>query len=36
MKKIGIVRDTSGKIVARFSYNLRCWSPDGIREFRVS
>ena len=28
-KESGIVRDASGRIVARFSYNLRCWGPAG-------
>lgn len=34
-KESGIVRVTSGKIVARFSYNLRCWTPDGAWEIQV-
>ncbi|MEY4488301.1 MAG: hypothetical protein RIQ79_809 [Verrucomicrobiota bacterium] len=34
-KESGVVRDSSGTIVARFSYNLRCWSPDGVRELWV-
>lgn len=34
-KESGVVRDHSGSIVARFSYNLRCWSPDGGRELWV-
>ena len=31
----GRVMDHQGEVVARFSYNLRCWSPDGGRELQV-
>ena len=31
----GVVRDTAGKIIALFSYNLRCWSPEGGQEIEV-
>ena len=34
-KESGVVRDSTGALVARFSYNLRCWSPDGGRELWV-
>ena len=31
----GRVWDHQGEVVARFSYNLRCWSPDDGREVLV-
>ena len=31
----GRVIDHQGEIVARFTYNLRCWTPDGGREIQV-
>jgi len=34
-KERGVVKNYEEKIVALFSYNLRCWSPEGDREIRV-
>jgi hypothetical protein len=31
----GRIWDHQGEIVACFTYNLRCWSPDGGREIKV-
>jgi hypothetical protein len=31
----GRIWDHQGEIVARFTYHLRCWSPDGIQEIQV-
>ncbi len=31
----GRVWDHQGEIVARFTYNLSCWSPDGVRRIQV-
>jgi hypothetical protein len=31
----GCVWDHQGEIVARFTYNLRCWSTDGVREIQI-
>ena len=31
----GRIWDHQGEIVARFTHNLRCWSPNGDQEFEV-
>ena len=34
-KESGVVRDSTGTLVARFSYNMRGWLPGGGRELWV-